>query len=324
MVQFLSSLALLLFTAGCSSKKEFEPKTIEQKSVSFINQGIKIESINGSIATLRKNRAITTDGTKVKLNIDGDVIQIDDDNSTLQIRDKAIYFNSEQVIELSHKVVKASKRDDMVAYILSNGDIGLYSINEKSTIFREKYESVDTIDSRLPNPLFDGRTIIFFTLNGKLAVYNLNSNTLVREFTIGIAKDYSNVIDFKMSKESLYLLTQREIVKLSELGDERREFNIRGAIFDKNIIYIVEKDGSVIKLDSELNRLASIKSPFAYFRSWGLSGDKIYLIESNGYIIETDLELENYRVFESTLSDERCFFSRDRFICDNKFFRLPL
>jgi hypothetical protein len=287
MVWLLSSLPLLLLV-GCSSKQSFEPKTVA----------------NSSHIELKDREAV-------------------EEQSRLNYTDGQISFNGER-IDLQSRVVSASERDGEIAFLLSNGDIGVYSVDENRTLFREKIDSADAIDRRIPKPLIEDRSIIFFSLGGKVAVYNREIQQLSREFQVGLSGDFKNIIGYSSKKEYMIFVTHNGLTRLAETGKTDYQSDTRGAIFDSDKrVFLIGKDGSITALSTELEELSSVKFPFAYFTAWGMVDNRIYLIEKEGYVIEIDSDLETHNVFDIGI-DRKCSFSEDRFICDNKILNLPL
>jgi hypothetical protein len=285
MVWLASSLSLLLFV-GCSSKQSFEPKSLA----------------NSSYIEFKESKTI-------------------DEPSRLYYADGKIVFNGTE-IELQGRVISASERDGEIAFLLSSGDIGVYSVDENRTVFREKIDSADAIDCRIPKPLIEDKSVIFFSLGGKVAVYNRRTQQLSRELQIGLSGDFRNIIGYSSEKEYMIFVTHNGLTRLAEDGKTDYQLDTRGAIFEERI-FLIGKDGSIKALSTELEEIASVKFPFAYFTAWGAVGEKIYLIEKEGYIIEIDKSLDTHKVFDIGI-DRECRFSEDRFICDNKILNLPL
>ncbi len=298
-----SFLALLfLFFSGCSNKPYYSPEqsSLQDKRIPFIfRDSPKIERVE-------HNRVYLSNG--LVLNENGDEVEIS----------KEFKIDSDSVVW--------SRSGDLLAYTSLDNYIVVKNIATGEKLFEERYPSAITVDRKLPRPFFDGRgKILFFTLNGKAVLYSTEVNRVIREFTVSEADDYSNVIDYKLDQEKLILISHRTALLIKNEYDKRLDLDIRGAIFESDgSTLIITKSGEVKRFDSEFRETASIKFPFAYFVSFGEIEDKIYLIESQGYVIEMSRDFSDYRVIHSELDNENCFFTPQKFICDEKYFRVPL
>ncbi len=289
----------LIFLGGCSSKPYYspEPTHLKDEPVHFIYQRDK------QIKRIEFNRVILSTGEIYNRN--GDLVKPEDKIANL----------------LSDEVVW-SKRDNLVAYITDNNSIALFDSDKNQTLFRETFSSVSTIDRRLPPPIFDKDNILYFTFNGQIAIFSISQMKIIKVVSIGKGEDYPNIIDYQLRENDLTVITHRGITVLGDNFDEHIDLDLRGAIFEPNSIFLITKDGDVRRYDRKLMLIKNIKFPFAYFIAWGEVKDTIYLIESQGYIIKLNKDLTDYQVTPSELDDENCFFTPQRFICDEKFFRL--
>jgi hypothetical protein len=293
-----------IFLASCSSKQYFVPeesKVEKNQQLHFLYNHININYLGYDEVFLSNGSKFDKNGLEI--------------NSSLKNIDKRI-----------EDAIVWSEKNNQIAYLTSENIIALFDKKSGKTIFKKRLEEVQSFDRRVPKPVFDGENILYFSLDGKIIVISKNGEKILRTFSIGSGRDYSNIIDYSLTQDHFIAVSHREIVSISDIGEFREELNIRGAIFNKNssIFYIVTKDGEIIKYNSKLVIQDRIKFPFARFISFGIHDNKIILIESNGYIIEIDVNLKNYRVFNSELDSENCFFAKDKFICDEKILKLPL
>jgi len=295
-----SILILTLFTA-CSGKSNYTPKGIsfeKEKKIPFIFTETKIDRVEHDVVKLSDGSIINRDGKLVSEPLEIKTI----------LKDEVIY----------------SQNKNLIAYVTRDNSIALFDIEQNRTIFKEKFNFIASIDRRLPKPFFDKNSILYFTFDGKIAIYSQKDKKIVKVLSIDNSENYSNVIDYKLSKNSLILLTHKKLMLIKDNYNTQLEIDLRGAIFRKDSFFAITKKGEIREYSYDLIMKRSIKFPFAYFISFGQVKDKLYLIESQGYIIELNENLKNYRVIQSELDDENCFFTNDKFICDEKIFRLPL
>jgi len=297
---FFWILIISLFSA-CTNKAHFIPNSSnfeKEKRIPFIFTKTTLKFVGNNQVLLSDNRLIDSHGKKV--------------------------IKNSETSDLINDEVVLTKNKNFIAYVTENNSIVLFDIVQKQVIFSEKFPTVITIDRRLPKPLFEKDSILYFTLDGKIAVYSIPDNKISRVISVNDTGDYSNIISYQLSENSLILLTHKKLLLISDNYDDNIIVDIRGAIFQKDNFYLITKNGEIRNYDYKLSLQKQIKFPFAYFIAFGKVKEKIYLIESQGYIIEIDSDLDKYRVIDSELDDENCFFTEQKFICDEKFFRLPL
>jgi len=292
----------LVFT-GCSNKQYYTPEHshLEDKRIPFIfKRGEKLERVENDRVILSTGEIFNRDGDKIE-NIEQNISSL--------LKDEVVW----------------TKESNLIAYVTDGNLIALYDLNRKQNIFQERFSPAPTIDRRLPPPLFNDNTILYFTLDGKIAIFSIKEMKIKRVISaIGSGEDYSNIISYQLRDSDLTLITHRGAMVIGDNFDESIKLELRGAIYEDNSIILITKDGDVRRYSRNLILQNHIKFPLAYFVAFGEVGDKIYLIESQGYVIELDRDFKNYRVIPSELDDENCFFTPKRFICDEKFFRLPL
>lgn len=231
-------------------------------------------------------------------------------------------------IHFDDEVVSAeSKKHKLIAYVSEKNEIKVFSLEQNKTIFSAPFQPENTFDARLPKPVFDKDSIMFFTLDGSVIIYLISENKIVRSFSLK-SKDYSNnVIAYKLAKDYLLVANSNEVFIIQENFQDKLEANIRGLIFDdkdENIFYLLTKDGEIRKYNTNFKLLKKVKFPFAHFVAFGETHGEIYLLESQGYLIKMDLNLEHRSIVDAEIYQENCFFTKERFICDELTFKLPL
>jgi WD40 repeat protein len=295
----LSLLTLLLISlSSCSSKTDYRPKKEE-----IVNGRLPFIFNKVTIDRVEHDRVILSNGC---------------------VFDR--FGNELNISEESKRGFVSSENGNLIASVNEDNSVELFDKSSNKTIFKEKFNRVSTIDRRLPKPLFDKDNILYFTLDGKIVIYSTKFRKIQRVISVSFDSDYGNVIDYRLTANSITLLTHREILQITEDSDKKISLPLRGAIFHDDHFFAIAKNGEVRKYNYQLELLDSIKFQFAYFVAFGEVDGRIYLIESNGWLIDLDRDFKDYRVFEENvdLDYENCFFTPQRFLCDNKFFRLPL
>ncbi len=291
-VVLILSTALLFIS--CSGKNSYKPDRTKRvhKRLPFLFNSTTIEKIGHNRVYLSNGKVFDRDGVEIE--------------------------------EVEEYGVIYSKHENLIAYITEENVLKL--LEDEKEIFSANFDKVSTIDVRIPAPLFDGRNILYFTLDGKIAIYSKKFNKISRVVPVSFASNYSNVIDYRLFGKSLTLITHREILQIDETFDKKISLPIRGAIFKENYFFLITKDGEIRKYDYKLQLLNSKKFPLAYFVAFREVDERIYLLESEGYLIDLDINFQDYKVYYEPidLDRENCFFTPQKLICDNKTVRLPL
>ena len=94
-------------------------------------------------------------------------------------------------------------------------------------------------------------------------------------------------------------------------------------MIDGEHIYILQKDGTIILSDLNLQKIKDAKFRFAIFSSATIFDGSLYIVEKTGYLIKTDLVLENAQIYE--LNDDvesQIFAGAKEFYYDDRYLEL--
>jgi hypothetical protein len=333
---FLFALIVIFGSISCSSKQQFLPVEVSDQNLSFKYNTLKIDSIDYKLSTLSNGKVIANTGEIKGLIVpDGfkiiyyrePIVLLTDEKGNLEIYKKN-HKKRLKPIKFKSKVATASisENGDILSYVLDNNSFGLYSLKNNKVIFEDEYKSVTTYDKRLPNPIFYKDKIYIFTLDGHMVIIDASTDLVKAQKSLNISSGllYSNVIDYDIEYSqydtNFAVLTQTELVLIkNDKIVKRHSDNIRGAIFDKDFIFLLTKNGEIIKFNRDLEEQDRAKFPLAYFVNFGESGNFIYLLESQGYFIKVRKNrLADSEVFKTELDEENCFVTKTYFICDEK------
>ncbi|MBI3873680.1 MAG: hypothetical protein HY307_01475, partial [Arcobacter sp.] len=118
--------------------------------------------------------------------------------------------------------------------------------------------------------------------------------------------------------------SDNKIVSLNKGKYNAKDMLIQNYIVDDNFIYLALLDGSVVKLDFDLNIVNNTKFKFAKFHAIALDNQKnIYLLESQGYVIKLSNDFKT-SVVDSLpfFEDEKVFVSKNKIYFENKLLKL--
>jgi hypothetical protein len=324
----LSLVSLIIFTivfSACSTKKVYEPKTINGDWMHYGDSNETIVDVTADIALLKSRKVISnnsvidvkieksfrllssSDGWIISSNIDGNV--------TLEyIDDKSI----KKSFELKKTVAAASVKDDILAVLFANNDMALYSISSKKLLLREKGNPQIVIDARVVNPHFMNDLVLFLTLDGKIVIINTKLKKKLRTVIISSEDNFNNVIYFNIIDSKIVAATGQKILSMAQ-KEIRAKYELRNIVDVDNTIYISTKQGEIISLTPDLQVNKKVKFPFAHFLGMIAHNDKIYVLEREGYIIEITADLLEYKVYEVDIEDGYVFIADTKFYIGDEY-----
>lgn len=328
MKSFLLFLSILFFIQGCSSKQYYAP----QESSSFgidkkiVTTPSYIASLNANGATTRDNRVINNFGiSKFKL-LDGYEYLNNTDNGIISVNKKGdiLISDTNTTINFRTNVVAATLKDNLLVMVFADNSYGVYDLGENKFKLKEYLESSYINDTRIAMPVILNKIILVPTLDGKIVIVEKESFKVSRTLLIDSQNDIKNIILLKTVGDALITASQNKIVSLNKGKYTSKEMIIQNYTVDDEYIYLALLDGTVMKLDFDLNILESQKFKFAKFHAIALDKEKnIYLIESQGYIVKIPKDFKTMKAYSfSFYDDEKVYVSGDKIYFENKLLQL--
>ncbi len=325
---FIAIIGILFLLGGCSSKHYFEPQEIAGY-VSFDGElPAKITDVLRDGATLENGEFISKDGLeKYKLpkgylfiNKSGGYYIGAKPCGDLLIVDSATQKRWHKKFK-QKGVVAASIKNDVAALVFDNNSLMLFDFKNDKKIYSSKQAKAIAVDTKIANPYFLERLVIFPTLDGKLVVVDPQGKEL-RTIIVGTSEHFNNVIFLNVIDEKLIAATPNKIVSVSPTFTNSLDVALSDVLYVKDRVYLLSKDGEVILTDPELNVLKRRKYPFAHFVG-AIYGEYIYVIEKEGYIVALDRDLRASNIFKFPEAvEEYIFVAGDKVFYDDKYFRL--
>ncbi len=330
-MRILFTLALLLFVfTGCSSKKYFEPENVAG-AISFDGSlPSPITDVLRNGATLENGMFISKDGLEryrlpkgfLFINkCEGRYIaahkcgklQVIDAKSKKVLYEKAFKMRSP---------VAASLKGDILALVFDNNSLMALDMASGEVLYDSLQTPGIAVDTKIADPYFLGKLIIFPTLDGKLIVVDPSKKKELRTLVAGSAKYFNNVIFLDVINDNLIAATPNKIISVSPQFTTSLDLEIADVLYVAGRVYILTKDGRIILTDEKLDVLKSRKYPFAHFTG-AIYGEYIYVVEKEGYIIAVDKDLRASNIFEfPSKVDEYIFAAKDKIFYDDKYFVL--
>ena len=315
------SLAILslsiVFFAGCSSKKVFEPEDTGSSWDKYESIGDDIIDITFTAALL-DNRKVLGKQSKIDIEIaedyrliahtDGWIISasIDGKMKLQSVEDT----NITQEFELKKTIASASIKDDTLAVVFADNELGLYSISSKELLMKEKVTETLAIDSRIASPYFVGGVVIFPTLDGKIIIINPATKKRLRTTIVSSEDNFNNILYFNIIDQKVVAATAYKLISMDK-KEARVNYEIRNVAFNGENLFVATKQGEVISLTPELQLNAKLKFPFAHFLGLIAKDDKVYILEKEGYMIVASKDLSTYTIHSVSL-DEGFVFVTDK------------
>lgn len=328
MFKYLGILFLVFFIVGCSSKKYYEPKKEEVTTKNFESK------YTGSGTIINMNRL---GGTF----FDGEIVD-EEGIKKLDIKDekfKFINFQNNQIIASNYKdklligdkvintknpVIAASIKGNKIAIVYTNNTIELLDFQSETTLFKEYLPLSIANDTRVVNPRFMEKIVLFPTLDGKLLIVSTETNKVLKDIIIDAKGEFNNPIFLNLAGNTLITATASKLLTIHNQTLNTKEYEIRDVIMKDNYIYLATIDGYIIKLDLDLNELAKRKYKYAKFHTLATKDANIYALESQGYLIKLNDDLKDETIYNFEFDNEnRVLFLNNRLYFDMEYIELP-
>lgn len=216
------------------------------------------------------------------------------------------------VFELRKTVAAASVQSDTLAVLFANNDKKIYSLSSKEPLFEEQGLPPVAVDNRIVNPYFLNELVLFLTLDGKIVIVDSNSGKTLRSIIVSSEEHFDNIIYFQVIGNSMLAATGSRILALAD-KEIREPYALRDMVYNDKGVWISTKEGEVIALTPSLQVKAKEKFQFAHFLGMIVTDEKVYLLEKEGYLIVLDSDLSHHEVYEIDLEDGFVFASDSAF-----------
>lgn len=325
---FLYSLFALALLTGCSSKQYYNPKELESFNLDkrILTIPSYIQTVSSSGATTKDNRAINNFGiSAIKLkngyehiNTIDNIVLSADKQGNISISD------TNETINFSSNIVAATKKDSTLAIIFSDNSFGIWDLEQKKFKLKEYLEPSLINDTRFAMPVILNKITLFPTLDGKIVIVDNETSKVSRTVPIDLQNEIKNIILLKTVGDTLIAASGSKIIAINNGKYNSKEMLIQQYFVDDNFIYLSLLDGTVIKLDFDLNIINSTKFKFAKFHAISLDSLKnIYLLESQGYMIKLSNDFKVSRVaYFPFFEDEKVYVAGNKIYFENKLINL--
>ncbi|MCX2682449.1 hypothetical protein OQH60_00960 [Campylobacter sp. MIT 21-1685] len=305
MKQVLLCLFCLFFFIACGTKRQyFQPSQVDGVLKHSKNLQAKIVDWNLVSAKLSNGKALVKDGIIDELKLEKNFILLNYQNGELILADndgnlKIVDSFSNEVYSsnFSAAVLSVAVDGDDLALVLADNSIVLVNRNSGIQFSRTLAQAVGQ-DNRMASPLFLDNIIVYPTLDGKLVIISRVDFKIVKDVIVSAESFFNNIIHLSAINDTLIVATAKKIIVVNPLKTFYLETDIKDVLVAPDSIFILQKDGVIIKTDLDLQKIAQQKFEFALFTKASIFQSHLYVLEKTGYLIKTDFNLQNIQIFK--------------------------
>ena len=322
-------ITLAIITSGCSDSNSFVP--------SFLQKSAGHSANKYTIKTGKKEFNVLRDGITFT---DGSYITPEGEGSI--ILPKGFYFvNSSAgrilaanrygdiiVLKSSGEEIAKTKLDAPlvsgvtysggIAYLLQGNRFGLYNPFKNKVTFQKQLKGGSVVDNRLANPIVAQNFIALPTLDGRLILINPHNPTAPAAIPVGATKNYGNIIFAKAINGKMIVATPSNILSIFAGGKKEYDAKVADLTIKNGLIYLLTRDGTVEKLDLNLNPIATKKFAYADFATIAALNGKVYAYAKSGSLVVLDDNLDKYKVYSIGSANDYSYVSGNYLYIDDK------
>ena len=327
--QGVISIIILTSLLGCGSKKHFQPPLVSGEMLFDGKLSSNIQSSSREGAVLQDRTLVSFEDGVTPLVLEKDYKYLSQDNGRyllqklcqeiliVGIDDKVI-----QTIPYDECILSANLKGDKLAMVLRDNTLVYYDIQKSQEIFSQKYPSVIAINAYLASPKITSDYVIYPDLEGKVLVYSIAQNKIVKDILISSDKFFNNVIYLCMQEEYLLAATAKRVSVVIGQKSFKYDVDLRDLIFHHNKIYVLSIEGEILELDHTLKLLRKVRLPFAVLSGVVINNNKLYTLEKGGYLVELDLSDFIPKIYKNKLKKHKSvFYNRDTIFYDKVYKR---
>ena len=317
--------------AGCSSKKHFKPEVISGKMDFKDKLSSPIRSVSRQGAILKDNTLITFENGISPLVLEKGYrfLAQDKDKNAYAIQKQCdeiliMQDGSENLkkVPFSSCVLSASLRGDRLAMVLIDNTLVYYDLSKKEEIFSQKYANVSAINSYLASPLMNEQYVIYPDLEGKILIYSIAQNKIIKDILVSSDKFFNNVIYLYAKGEYLLGATAKRVSAIINDKSFKYDVDLRDVKFYNDKVYVLGIDGEILELDHTLKLLRKVRLPFAVLSGIVIQNDTLYTLEKGGYVVVLNLKDFVPLVYKNNLAKKKSlFYTQDSIFYDKVYKR---
>ena len=331
----MKALSLLTFTiaallfSGCSSKKYFEPEQTFSASNASTSYGGSMSDLSREGGTLRSGQYISKAGVSSInlgegyrfLNENDKYVLATNAEGILKIIDKKTK-EAVRAVSLKVPVVSATIKNGVIAYILNSNTFGIYQMADNRKVVESRSETTFAIDTRAASPIFIDSLVVMPMLDGKLIIVNIEDSENAKVVYLSTEKVFNNIIYLSRKGNTMIAATPKRLLTLGNGGQNEYRANISEVAFDNGIIYLFTKEGEILALDSDLEKVGESKYKFAHYSVGTAFNGRVYGLDQGGSLIVMDSALTKHKIYDLGEVGEPAFITGTKLYKDGDIIEL--
>ncbi len=331
----MKALSLLTFTiaallfSGCSSKKYFEPEQTFSASNASTSYGGSMSDLSREGGTLKSGQYISKAGVSSInlgegyrfLNENDKYVLATNAEGILKIIDKKTK-EAVRAVSLKVPVVSATIKNGVIAYILNSNTFGIYQMADNRKVVESRSETTFAIDTRAASPIFIDSLVVMPMLDGKLIIVNIEDSENAKVVYLSTEKVFNNIIYLSRKGNTMIAATPKRLLTLGNGGQNEYRANISEVAFDNGIIYLFTKEGEILALDSDLEKVGESKYKFAHYSVGTAFNGRVYGLDQGGSLIVMDSALTKHKIYDLGEVGEPAFITGTKLYKDGDIIEL--
>jgi len=322
------TIAALLFS-GCSSKKYFETEQTFSASNASTSYGGSMNELRREGGKLKSGGYIGKAGVSSInlgegyrfLNESDKYVLATNTEGILKIIDKKTK-EAVRAVSLKVPVVSATIQNGVIAYILNSNTFGIYQMADNRKVVESRSETTFAIDTRAASPIFIDSLVVMPMLDGKLIIVNIKDSENAKVVYLSKEKVFNNVIYLTRKGNTMIAATPKRLLTLGSSGQNEYKANISEVAFDNGIIYLFTKEGEIIALNSDLEKVGESKYKFAHYAVGTAFNGRVYALDQGGSLIVMNSTLTKHKIYDVGEVDEPAFITGTKLYKDGDIIEL--
>ncbi len=322
------AVAALLFS-GCSSKKYFEPEQTFSASNASTSYGGSMSDLSREGGTLKSGQYISKEGLSTInlgegyrfLNENDSYILATNTEGILKIIDKKTK-ETVRAVSLKVPVVSATIHNGVIAYILNSNTFGIYNMADNRKVVESRSEATFAIDTRAASPIFIDGLVVMPMLDGKLIIVNIEDSENAKVVYLSTEKAFNNIIYLSRKGNTMIAATPKRLLTLGSGGQMEYSANISEVAYDNDTIYLFTKEGEILALNHDLEKVGEAKYKFAHYSVATAFDGRVYGLDQGGSLIVMDSALTKHKIYDLGEVGEPAFISGTKLYKDGDIIEL--
>ncbi len=321
-------VATLLFS-GCSSKKYFEPAQTFSASKASTSYGGSMIDLSREGGTLKSGKYIGKAGISTVdlgegyrfLNENDTYVLASNSEGILKVIDKKTK-ETVRSVSLKVPVVSATIKNGIIAYILNSNTFGIYNMRDDKKLVESRSEATFAIDTRAASPIFIDSLVVMPMLDGKLIIVNIEDTENAKVVYLSTEKAFNNIIYLSREGNTMIAATPKRLLTLGNNGQKEYGANISEVAYDNSTIYLFTKEGEILALNRDLEKVAEAKYKFAHYSVATAFDGRVYGLDQGGSLIVMDSALTKHKVYDLGEVGDPAFISGTKLYKDGDIIEL--